>query len=88
VTEDEEQEQPKKIAGCSRNLHLHQLATGAFLFTQLLHFLSLSLSPQHLQLPNARRHCINKCTKQRSALAQQRTQQSRRRASEHERFST
>jgi hypothetical protein len=42
VTEDEEQEQQKQIAGCSRNLHLHQLATGAFLFTQLLHFLSLS----------------------------------------------
>jgi hypothetical protein len=36
VTEDEEQEQQQKIAGCSRNLHLHQiakLATGAFLFT-------------------------------------------------------
>jgi hypothetical protein len=47
VTEDEEQEQQQKIAGCSRNLHLHQIAklvTGAFLFTLLLHFLLCSLS--------------------------------------------
>ncbi len=50
--------------------------------------LSLSLTSQHLQLPNARRHCISKRTKQSSALAQQRTQQSRRSASEHESFST
>jgi hypothetical protein len=36
--------------------------------------LFLSLTCQHFQLPNARRHCVNKCKKEHSALAQQRTQ--------------
>jgi hypothetical protein len=64
VTEDEEQEQQQQIAGCSRNLHLPQiakLATGAFLFTLLLHFLLCSLSLS-LSLANLPASSIAQCT--------------------------